>query len=306
MNIPIFETLREAAYDQGSRLLSGVILQAGLSQNGNFYPPETLAGSAERFEGVKCFIDHARDGNVGHRSIRDVCGVVEECRFDSGKLRAIIRVSESHDWIAAMVNEGILGDVSINALGRTRLSRRDGRVVREVTEISKAYSVDFVTEAAAGGRVEALLRESAGFSEGLRLIENMTLAELRESRPDLVARLQDENPTDEPQADENGGEMGDTEGVGSRVDVAPLIEGALGSRQLPPFVATYLREHLAQLAYEPDSDMEGVIEKRIEEHLDYLGALSGMGVIRPMSVRDHLQGDGTPGRRSTFRFLGLK
>ena len=325
MNIPIIETLQEAVYDEDTKLLSGIILETGLSKNGNFYPSDTITDAANKFVGVKCFIDHQRDGNVGQRSIRDVCGVVEECRAESGKLRALIRISESHDWIASMVNEGILGDVSINALGRTKLNRRDGRVVREVTEISKAYSVDFVTEAAAGGRVGALLRESAGFSEGLRLIENMTLSELSESRPDLVERLKDELPIEEDvdKGDESGNTNGasdehskatvnvNTDGAvsentdGNPKRLKPLLEGVLASRNLPNYITTYLKNHLGNINLNTDTDPEQVIENLVEGHLDYLGGLAELGMIRSVSLLDQLADRRNTAKKSTFRFLGM-
>ena len=332
MNIPIFETLREAAYDEGTKLLSGVILESGLSKNGNYYPPDTIAKAAGKFFGVKCFIDHQFNGNVGQRSIRDVCGVVEECRAESGRLHAVIHISETHDWIASMIREGILGDVSINALGRTKLSRRDGRVVREVIEISKAYSVDFVTEAAAGGHVGALLKESAEFCEGLRLIENMTLAELKETRPDLIDRIIGEMPdrkvadlTDATGAANATGPAGAedvTRAAIAELDIMPILEGVLGARNLPPYIATYLREHFKHIHLNTSTapkqaDLNGpgpsnstidptrLIQQLVEQHLDYLGGLADNGMIRSLSPYDHLSDRTHSAKLSTFKFLGI-
>jgi len=306
MNIPIFETLREAAYDEGTKLLSGVILEAGLSKNGNYYPPDAIAKAAGKFVGVKCFIDHQLDGNIGQRSIRDVCGVVEECRAESGRLHAVIHISEAHDWIASMIREGILGDVSINALGRTKLSRRDGRVVREVVEISKAYSVDFVTEAAAGGHVGALLKESAEFCEGLRLIENMTLAELKDSRPDLVERLLTELSQEESK-DRQSCSAG-VPPANDKINLEPIIEGVLSSRNLPPYISSYLREHLGSITFNGDTDHPQVLETfeaLVEKHLDYLGGLADNGMIRSISPCDHLSDKQHSAKLSTFKFLGI-
>lgn len=306
MNIPIHETLSEATYDTDTHLLSGVILRAGLSKNGNYYPADTIVNAADKFVGVKCFIDHSREGGIGERSIRDVCGVVESCRAESDCLRAMIRVSGEHDWIASMVNEGILGDVSINALGRTKLTRRDGRVVREVIEISKAYSVDFVTDAAAGGRVEALLRESAGYAEGLRLIESMTLAEFRESRPDLVERIIADTPPEDELAEEipaedepSGNEFADEH---TRLR---LVESVITSRGLPGEVAEYLREQLCRVALVADGISDDELNKLVEDHLDYLGKLSDSGMIRSVSTDDPLTRGGVNAKASTFQFLGV-
>lgn len=297
MNIPIHETLREAAYDEATHMLSGIILSAGLSKNGNYYPTDTIEKAAERFVGVKCFIDHSRNGAVGERSIRDVCGIVEACHVESGNLKALIRISGEHDWIASMVNEGILGDVSINALGRTKLTRRDGRVVREVTEISKAYSVDFVTDAAAGGRVEALLRESAGYAEGLRLIESMTLAELYESRPDLVERIRRDGQSDDVRDD--------AEDVCHDGESSRLVESALASRNLPDEVSEYLRSQLHRLAHNAKGISTDELNRMVEDHLEYLGRLAESGRIRSVSVGDPLNGSGAGAKASTFHFLGI-
>ncbi len=344
MNIAIHETLLEASYDDGSRLLSGVILAAGMSKNGNFYPAETIERAADKFRGVKCFIDHSADGNPGGRSIRDVCGIVEECRAESGKLKALIRLSAEHAWIDSMIHEGILGDVSINALGRTKLTRRDGRVVREVTEISKAYSVDFVTDAAAGGRVEALLRESAGYAEGLRLIESMTLTELKQTRPDLVNRILDERVAEnkevggteipreassdetailpEAPAEESATVTDELQSATESVIAANeterrvIVENVLASRKLQPDVSQYLREKLSRYAFTADGiTNQGVIEenlnKLVEDHLAYLGRLADSGAIRSVTFSDPLDGNSgsgrtTNGKASTFRFLGIR
>jgi hypothetical protein len=319
MNIAIHETLREASYDEGSRLLSGVILQAGLSRNGNYYPADTIARAAEQFVGVKCFIDHPRSDALGERSIRDVCGVVEQCGFADDKLRALIRISEAHDWIASMTREGILGDVSINALGRTKLTRRDGRVVREVTEISRAYSVDFVTDAAAGGRVEALLRESAGYAEALRLIENMTLSELKASRPDLVERISGESAADPSDNAANHDGAAEHDETGQRDDATDhdgpghddderrrLVESVLVRRNLPDDVSQYLRGLLHHLAADDKDATEHMLNEWVEDHLEYLGRLNDAGRIHRVSTSDPLARQGAGAKASTFRFLGIR
>jgi hypothetical protein len=64
----------------------------------------------------------------------------------------------------------------------------------------------------------------------------MTLSELKESRPDLVEKVLSEIP---------GWKVADVEDV--ELDISPILEGVLGVRNLPPYIATYLREHFKHI-----------------------------------------------------------
>ncbi len=87
----------------------------------------------------------------------------------SGRIVATLHVLESAGWLWSLIREalaegqpGLIG-LSIDALGRTRSERLDGRPVRVVERLTRLLSVDLVTRPSAGGRIERILQaEAAG------------------------------------------------------------------------------------------------------------------------------------------------
>jgi hypothetical protein len=291
MNIPIITELQEARVDREACLVQGVILCAGLSENGTYYPEEVVMGSAGVFRGVQCYTDHPSHGE-SERSVRDVVGVIEDAWADEGRLRATIRLSRAHDWLLTMIGEDLVGDLSINALGKTRVSRRDGRVVREVLEITKAHSVDFVARAAAGGKVEKILRESNGYLEGLKLLEQLQLKELREARPDLFERMKDEVRDELLRENEEGiSEIQALEEELERRRIALKREvkarSMIDASGLPASTRQYLMTEALTLQVGSEDRYADAVRELIERQRNHLAELASDGLIRGMgSVKE--------------------
>ncbi len=286
MNIPIITKLQEARVDHDACMVQGIILCSGLSENGTYYPPDVVNASTEVFKGVQCYADHPQTGET-ERSVRDVVGIIEDVWADDGQLRATIRLSRAHDWLMTMISEDLVGDLSINALGKTRVSRRDGRVVREVLEISKAHSVDFVARAAAGGRVEKVLQESAVYCEGLKLLEQLQPAELREARPDLYDKLK-EQVRDEllNENDEGISEIKALEDELDRRRIALSREvtasNLIDASRLPARSRQFLLTEALTLQVESEDSYGDVVTGLIERQRDYLAGLASEGLIQGM------------------------
>jgi hypothetical protein len=309
MNIPIFTRLEEARVDRDSCIVEGIILASGLSENGTFYPPEVVKNAASVFKGVQCYADHPRDGEV-ERSVRDVVGLIEDVWPDDGRLRATIRLSRSHDWLFTMLAEGLLGDLSINALGRTKVSRRDGRVVREVVEITKAHSVDFVAKGAAGGRVERIIRESAGYEEGLRLLERISLKEIAEARPDLSDQLREQVKAEILIEYEKGtGEIRKYEEEIERRRVALERESIavrlIESSGLPSEAMLFVLTEALSAHIQPGSDYSKAVEGLIERHRKYLAQLTSEGLIRGMGSEKEIGQDERMKRKQALHLMGV-
>ena len=134
----------------------------------------------------------------------------------------------------------------------------------------------------------------------------MTLAEFRESRPDLVERiLADTPPEDEiaeemPAGDESAGSEINDEHTRLR-----LVEDVLATRGLPGEVTDYLREQLCRVAMVADGITDDELNRLVEDHLDYLGRLSDSGMIRSVSTDDPLIPGSANAKASTFQFLGV-
>jgi len=309
MNIPILTKLREARVDREACVVEGIILGSGLSENGTYYPSEVVERSAEVFKGVQCYADHPGPGET-ERSVRDVVGVIEDAWPDEGRLRATIRLSRAHDWLMTMIGENLVGDLSINALGKTRVCRRDGRVVREVQEITKAHSVDFVAKAAAGGRVEKIIRESAGYREGLRLLERIQLREFMEARPDIVQELREEVRKELLEVDtELKMEIGKLEaeaearrvGLEKEFAARKLVEAS----GLPEKAKEYVLKESIALHFESEDSYGEAVKGLIERQRKYLAGLASEGLIRGMGSEKQEGREKSGIVRETLRLMGV-
>ena len=154
--------LREASVESGRAAIR--IIEAGQGSSG-LYPEDTLreAASGRVFAaGTPMFVDHPTSSEGyerPERSVRDLAGrLTEDAWFADGALVAEAEIFPHwRDVIAGMAEH--IG-VSIRADGRIDESGT-------VTEITRARSVDYVTEAGAGGRVDELI-ESARHAQEAR------------------------------------------------------------------------------------------------------------------------------------------
>jgi hypothetical protein len=307
MNIPIITRLEEARVDVEGCLVEGIILSCGLSENGTYYSPEVVMGAVEVFRGVQCYADHPKGGET-ERSVRDVVGMIEDVWVNEGQLWSQIRLSRAHDWLLTMIMEGLAGDLSINALGRTKVSRRNGRVVREVIEITKAHSVDFVAKAAAGGRVERVIRESQGYEEGLRLLERITEDELEEARPDLLEKLQ--TRLREKVKEEFFQPDGEIEELERQVETRrlTLLREAVATKlietcSLPEKSKKFIFVEAMNIEND-DGDFESAVVGLIERHRAYLAGLTSEGIIRGMGSEKQSTSDELKDKKVTLKLMG--
>ena len=164
-------TFIEAA-DKEGREWDVILIQAGLSLNGNYYPADVLKSAAPLFEGKAAFADHVTDAERSarpERSIKDKVGVFRNVTYGTfavnGRqiegLRARFRVIAP--WLretlleAAKAGEPEFLGFSIDAEGRCTKKPHGGRMVTWVEQLIKVHSVDVVTDPAAGGQVLRLV-----------------------------------------------------------------------------------------------------------------------------------------------------
>lgn len=170
------------------------IIRAGLSANRNFYPEETLRRDYRKFEGVKIRTDHP--SSTRDVSVRDTVGKAENVRFsESDKtIRGDAVFSSVESDLVTKIKENLIGDMSINAFGSAALEKGlSGGVHRRIKAIQSANSIDLVCEASAGGSLHEEVRQTTLICERMvntmAELENVTLDELINSRPDLVEGL---------------------------------------------------------------------------------------------------------------------
>ena len=165
------------------------IIKPGESKNKRVYSADMLKRDYKVFEGAKMFIDHATEGEDKARpegSVRNWAATMKKVWVEADgtvKGKATVIDESLTKKLNELKKNSMLADmgVSIRAVGSA--SKSDGKTI--VESLLKCKSVDFVTFAGAGGRVEAL--EAAPNDNDVDLLSE---AQLREARPDLVSLIE--------------------------------------------------------------------------------------------------------------------
>jgi len=222
------EEATTAEEQERSKMLPIHILRpcVGKGRGRHVYEADMLRENAHKFSGWRQYIDHlspeARKAAKGlPRSIRDLGGRIVESYWDANvpadpekgyEQGAVVGWSLPTPFIRELAeNDPELVEASISASATSvQPTMRDGRRAWLVEGIEDHGSVDWVTEAGAGGRVVALM-EAAYKEDGMGLLESMTDEEfvryVQEVRPHLLA--------------EQGNGNGDGDGDGSNGDIDP-------------------------------------------------------------------------------------
>lgn len=178
-------------------------IEAGRSANGRNYPADVLERSVPLFDKASVYIDHpskSEEKDRPERSIRDIAGWITNPQWDpeggsesKGAVIGQLHLLESSP-AAAQIREayerGNPDLVQLSIFGRIRAVpvRENGSGYWNVKEIDKIRSVDLVTLAAAGGRIMDVM-QSIREEDEMDMLENMTLEEILELRPDLKDKL---------------------------------------------------------------------------------------------------------------------
>jgi len=141
----------------GEARLAVRLIDAGEGSSG-VYPVTTLQEAARTkvfHEGLHCYVDHptqTEDFDRPERSVKDLAGcLATDAVYRDGGLYAEVRVFSSHrDFITERAST--IG-MSIRAEGE--LSERTTTGKPTVARLTEAHSVDFVTHAGRGGRIES-------------------------------------------------------------------------------------------------------------------------------------------------------
>jgi hypothetical protein len=177
------EQLNEgAAYTPSTGNLTLTVIKPGWSKNNRYYSPELLKKSVGIFEGCKMFADHATDKQAAERpegSMKDWVATINHVQAESdGTLKATASVHDEgfKTTLSNLKRAGNLSQmgVSIRAFGEAKDGEAEGRKGKIIESLLGARSVDFVTFAAAGGRVESM-SESVNNIDG----ESFDLRELQ-------------------------------------------------------------------------------------------------------------------------------
>jgi len=188
--------------DVEKKEIEAMIIKSGISKRKNYYSPECLEAAAPLFIGKKMYIDHpdpnsAAGQGKAARSLRDWVATIKESYYvpEEKGIGAKIGIRDSWLWdkIAAANTEGWLGEIglSINAVGKTRIGKIGDETVHVVEAIVRPHSVDFVTDASAGGTIQQVNESDIPQLEGSEMTEpvKLTIEQLQESNPELVEMI---------------------------------------------------------------------------------------------------------------------
>ena len=190
-----YVTLEESKLD-GKGVAKVVIIKPGFGNqvDNHYYPKETLARDFAAFEGAKMYADHQTTEEEKQRpegSIRQWVASLKNVRFEEGVGivgDAIIVEPWLQAKLATLRDQKLLSEmgISIRAAGVGVKGKIDGKDTNVVERITRVRSVDFVTEAGAGGGV--LLYESDREFD----IDIITIESLKDRRPDLIKLIETE------------------------------------------------------------------------------------------------------------------
>jgi len=318
--------LDEATIDAEKGELTLKVITAGLNKSKErMYPAAMLERDHGVFTGVKMFLDHPTSEEDRARpegSLRNWVANLRETWWDPTSQsilgRAVIIDPAFLEKAKRLQEAGELGSLgaSIRASGVGREAGVEGvsKKVLVVEKLIGARSVDFVTNAGAGGR--ALLFESDDSveeAEGGASVELKELNEAFESFKDetkaKITELQEAKEAAEKRASDAETKLQEAAEVKSaeekKAAVQKQLDEALSQVKLPDIVESRIRSQFADA-----TDLEGLVEA-VREEKDYLLQLQEAGVVTDLGNDDldesekDKSGNGGSGLTSVFSRLGL-
>ena len=193
---PITEAcmLTESEISTEDRIIKNItIIKSGESDNRYVYPFEVLKRDGPSvFESARVYSGHYIPGDYKNKTDpRNLAGCIKDVRVQEADatLRGDFHYFADFDSQIEKAKEvSDLVGLSINVSARSSIKRVNNRIVRvvEAFKNDKTASVDMVVGPSAGGRIFEAINQEAN---ELAKIEDMSLEELKATRPDLVEGL---------------------------------------------------------------------------------------------------------------------
>lgn len=291
-----YVSLEEATVDSKG-IAKVIVIKPGFGNpvDNHYYPEETLARDYPVFEGAKMYSDHQTEEEEKQRpegSIRQWVASLKNVRFEEGVGivgDAMIIEPWLQQKLAMLREKKLLSEmgISIRAAGTGTKGKIDGKDANIVERITRVRSVDFVTEAGAGGGV--LLYETERDFD----IDIVSLSVLKERRPDLIKSIETEvkektmkevkkameieeelKDTKEQletvtkERDEAVDKLSESDKAKRIAEAKSVIDDAISKAELPEAAKERLTERFK------DAESADGIEDAIQTEKDYVDALS--------------------------------
>lgn len=311
------------------------IIQPGWGSSG-YYPAEVLERDGPKVftKGLKMNWDHPTLAEASERPEGSLNNLAAELATDARYqangiagpgLYADAKVFEAYkpaiDDLASSIG------VSIRALGRGDEGSAEGREGPIISQLTAAKSVDFVTQAGAGGQILSLFEAARGrmpLTMGTSFApttvqKNPTTSgdvesKLKEKNMDELQKLQEANATLQKNLDEAKAESARQKDALVLQEAAKLVSQALAKIELPEVTKIRLLESLPKAAVIVDGKLdekafEVKIAESVKAEVEYLTKAAGLGKIIGLGESEASEeGAGAKTQKSleeSFRRIGL-
>ncbi len=194
-----YVTLAEAApvFDDATKTVTITPIKPGFGnkKDGFYYPAHALreATDSGMFSGLKMFRNHPRksdEKDLPERSVTDWFAVTKESSWDEASQapRVKVQVFDDSDWsrfkaAPEHVAFSVLGGGSVRP---GKVGGKDARIIESLTSLR---SVDWVTNAGAGGAIQFAESASEEFEMDLKDMTVEQVTALKESNPEVYKHL---------------------------------------------------------------------------------------------------------------------
>lgn len=303
-SIEMPEHLLEAySEDKRAKMVPLVIIRPGLGRGRgrHLYEAAMLEENARKFSGWKMYVDHlspeARKAAGGlPRSMRDLGGIIMESHWDAtipadeekghGQ-GGVVGWAIPTPFIRELIDtapELVEASISANATGVRPVTIK-GKRAWLVEGIEDRGSVDWVTEAGAGGRVVALMEATYSEEEQMSLLEAMSDEEfldyVREQRPHLVEEAEE---TPAPEAEETPSDEAKNHEQEKDMQITPeALAEAFQSDEVKAAFAGVIKDIVKD---EVASATKTAVEEAVSDEKDLIRAEARADADRQIQLRD--------------------
>lgn len=298
LEVSAFVSLKEAKFNADFSEVEVVLIEQGVNEGKKrYYPDKTIREAAPIFAGMKMYINHptpTEERERPERNLKDWASTIVESRYENGMAMGKIAIHDTwlRERLADPVARGQIG-LSILAGGKISVGKVNGKdgyqIIEAIIPVRKngPPSVDWVTEAGARGRVSKLLETRYAGGKTMEISE-LSLKELRESRPDLVEAIGKEHAQSKAQIDAQAKKDQELKEANEKIAVFEkkqkidaqntAIEAALREAKIPDVSKARIKEQFSAAIVE--GDLKEAIAGAIKKELEYVNQLSSKGKIQ--------------------------
>lgn len=309
--------LSEASYDTtAGDLVCDLVAPGKSNSKPRYYTERAIAEATGLYKGAKMYLDHPTEKEKRERperSVKDWASTVMESFQEDGRVKGRVHI---HDpWLRERLGDPVFRkEVGLSHVvtAYAHDGPIDGEQMEIVESIAKVKSVDWVTEAAQGGKVAQMLESRRKDMEDL---STLTLEDLKEKRKDLYEAVLAESKKKEKEGEADESKKVATElkesltaldtriaameGQLSEATRRTEVQRIVGEAKLSPPIAKKVVELMEGKTFEGDA--ESVPEDKRKTALQKLQESTAETIkaerayVADLTGKPHITGDGDGG-----------